>query len=190
MTTGCQVCAIAALCAVLTGCATFCRPPPPPPPPKTTTAGSVRNQVGRRPGIVFRNEMGDSFRLTRVLAVLDGNVLLNAQSRRGESLPAEIPILLDVVPPGDHTFQILIQLDGQARGSCGYLRGYKFEVKGSHSLTVKTDEALRLEAIAWEKGDRDTPLEQRPAIRYVEGNPSITPRGAPTEKEPSAGSAH
>jgi hypothetical protein len=49
-----------------------------------------------------------------------------------------------------------------------YLRGYKFEVKSSHSFTITEGKTVELEAVAWEKGGVTTPLEQRPAVRYTE----------------------
>jgi hypothetical protein len=65
-----------------------------------------------------------------------------------------------------------------------YLRGYKFEVKGSHSFTVTEGKTIELEAVAWEKGGVTTPLEQRPALRYVEKiksglSDSAQPAGSP-----------
>jgi hypothetical protein len=49
-----------------------------------------------------------------------------------------------------------------------YLRGYRFEVRSSHSFTVTEGKAVSLKAIAYEKGGVTTPLEQRPAVRYLE----------------------
>ena len=72
------------------------------------------------------------------------------------------------VPPGDHTLQVLLQLRGHGYGVFSYLRGYRFEVKSSHSFTVTEGKTMELEAVAWEKGGVTTPVEQRPAIRYVE----------------------
>jgi hypothetical protein len=49
-----------------------------------------------------------------------------------------------------------------------YLRGYRFEVRSSHSFTAVEGKTINLQAIAYEKGGVTTPLEERPAIRYVE----------------------
>ena len=63
-----------------------------------------------------------------------------------------------------------------------YLRGYRFEVKSSHSFTVTEGKTIQLEAVAWEKGGVTTPLEQRPTIRYVE---KIKGAGGPAAPAPS-----
>ncbi len=124
---------------------------------------------GARAEIKFTNDMSNAFRLVRALFVLDGAVQYNKQDDSGAlAAQKEIPIFSGSIPPGDHTLQVLIQLQGHGYGVFSYLRGYHFEVKSSHSFTVTEGKTINLEAIAWEKGGVTTPLEQRPAVRYVE----------------------
>jgi len=124
---------------------------------------------GARAEIHFKNEMSNAFRLTRALFVLDGAVQYNKEDDTGAlAAQPEIPIFSGTIPPGDHTLQVLVQLRGHGYGVFSYLRGYKFEVKSSHAFTVTEGKAIDLEVIAWEKGGVTTPLEQRPAVRYVE----------------------
>lgn len=124
---------------------------------------------GSRAEIKFKNEMSSAFRLTRALFVLDGAVQYNKSDDTGAlAAQPEIPIFSGSIPPGDHTLQVLVQLRGHGYGVFSYLRGYKFEVKSSHSFTVTEGKTIELEAISWEKGGVTTPLEQRPAVRYVE----------------------
>ena len=79
----------------------------------------------------------------------------------------EIPIFHGSVTPGEHTLQVLLKMRGSGFGVFSYLRGYKFDVKSSHTFTLEKGKAVHLKVIAWEKGDVTTPIEQRPAIRYV-----------------------
>lgn len=124
---------------------------------------------GARAEIRFRNDMSGAFRLTRALFVLDGAVQYNKTDDTGAlAEQKEIPIYTGSVPPGDHTLQVLLKLRGHGYGVFSYLRGYRFEVKSSHSFTVTEGKTIRLEAIAYEKGGVTTPLEERPAIRYIE----------------------
>lgn len=124
---------------------------------------------GARAEIKFTNDMSNAFRLVRALFVLDGAVQYNKQDDSGAlAAQKEIPIFSGSIPPGDHTLQVLIQLQGHGYGVFSYLRGYHFEVKSSHSFTVTEGKTISLEAVAWEKGGVTTPLEQRPAVRYVE----------------------
>lgn len=146
---------------------------------------------GARAEISFSNEMSTAFRLTRALFVLDGAVQYNKQDDTGALAEQKtIPIFSGSIPPGDHTLQVLIRLQGYGYGVFSYLRGYKFEVKSTHSFTVAEGRALRVEAIAWEKGGVTTPLEQRPAIRYVQkigvNGSGVLPSGAPTNNSVGA----
>ena len=107
--------------------------------------------------------------MTRVLVVLDGAVQYNKTDQSGALADqAEIPIFNGSVPPGDHTLQVLVNLQGNGYGVFSYLRGYHFEVRSSHSFTAVEGKTINLDAIAYEKGGVTTPLEERPAVRYVE----------------------
>jgi hypothetical protein len=141
---------------------------------------------GARAEITFTNEMSSAFRLVRALFVLDGAVQYNKQDDTGVLAEQKsIPIFSGSIPPGDHTLQVLIKLQGYGYGVFSYLRGYKFEIKSTHSFTVAEGKTMRVEVVAWEKGGVTTPLEQRPAIRYVEkftGASAAKPETAPPAK--------
>lgn len=125
--------------------------------------------AGSRSVIRFKNELSDAFLVTRALFVLDGAVQYNKQDQAGAlSDQPEIPIFNGSIPPGDHTLQVLINLQGHGYGVFSYLRGYKFEVRSSHSFTAVEGKTVTLDAIAYEKGSVTTPLEERPAVRYLE----------------------
>jgi hypothetical protein len=139
---------------------------------------------GARAEIRFVNDLSSAFRMTRALFVLDGAVQYNKQDDSGRlSEQREIPIFNGSIPPGDHTLQVLISLQGHGYGVFSYLRGYHFEVKSSHSFTVTEGKTIELEAIAWEKGGVTTPLEERPDVRYVERirTTDAVPGAAPAE---------
>jgi len=124
---------------------------------------------GARAEIKFTNDMSSVFRLNRALFVLDGAVQYNKQDDTGAlAAQKEIPIFSGSVPPGDHTLQVLLQFRGYGYGVFSYLRGYRFEVKSTHSFTVTEGKTMELEATAYEKGGVTTPVEQRPAIRFME----------------------
>ena len=124
---------------------------------------------GGRAEIVFKNDMSEAFRVTRVLFILDGAIQYNKVDD-GDTLDAQkmIPIFDGAIAPGDHSLQILVQLKGHGFGVFSYLKGYEFEVKSKHSFTVPEGKAIHLDATAWEKGGVTTPMEERPALRYSE----------------------
>lgn len=134
---------------------------------------------GARASIIFQNDMSGAFRLTRALFVLDGAVQYNKQDDSGAlSGQKQIPIFKGSISPGDHTLQVLLRLRGHGYGVFSYLRGYQFDVKQSHSFSVTEGKQVDLDVIAWEKGGVTTPLEQRPAVRYLE---RLRDAPAPTE---------
>jgi hypothetical protein len=151
--------------------------------------------AGSRAEIGFANEMSSAFRLTRALVVLDGAVQYNRADDTGALADQkEIPVFSGSVPPGDHTVQVLLNFQGNGYGVFTYLRGYKFEVKSSHSFTAVEGKTLALTATALEKGGVTTPLEQRPAIEWHEkvqslGGAGAAPVAAPAPGAPPAGTA-
>ncbi len=125
--------------------------------------------AGSRAVIRFSNELSDAFRVTRLLFVVDGAVQYNKTDQSGAlSEQEQIPIFNGTIPPGDHAMQVLVNLQGHGYGVFSYLRGYRFEVRSSHSFTTVDGKTMSLDAVAYEKGGVTTPLEERPAIRYRE----------------------
>jgi hypothetical protein len=140
---------------------------------------------GARASIIFQNDMSGAFRLTRALFVLDGAVQYNKQDDSGAlSGQKQIPIFKGSISPGDHTIQVLLRLRGHGYGVFSYLRGYQFEVKQSHSFSVTEGKEVDLDVIAWEKGGVTTPLEQRPAVRYLERLRDVPSPASAPESEP------
>jgi hypothetical protein len=146
---------------------------------------------GARAEITFKNDLSSAFRVTGATFVLDGAVQYNKTDESENSALAaqkEIPVFSGSIPPGDHTLQIVLRLRGHGYGVFSYLRGYKFQVPSSHTFTITEGKTLKLDVVAWEKGDVTTALEQRPSIRYVENlragvTGDAAPAGAPAKAE-------
>jgi hypothetical protein len=138
---------------------------------------------GARAEITFKNDLSSAFRMTGATFVLDGAVQYNKTDESENSALAaqkEIAVFSGSIPPGDHTLQIVLRLRGHGYGVFSYLRGYKFQVPSSHTFTITEGKTLKLDVVAWEKGDVTTALEQRPSIRYVENlRAGVTGEGAP-----------
>ncbi len=125
--------------------------------------------AGSRAVIQFENKLSNQFRLTRALIVLDGAVQYNKTDRSGVLADQQvIPVFSGSIPPGDHTLQVLVNLRGHGYGVFSYLRGYRFEVRSSHSFTAVEGKTTKLRVLAYEKGGVTTPLEERPAVRFLE----------------------
>jgi hypothetical protein len=122
-----------------------------------------------RAELVFQNEMSTTYRLKRIVALYDGAPLATKTDEKdGIGEMKEIPLYAELVQPGDHTIQILIEYQGSGYGIFSYLKGYKFEVKSSRSFTAIEGRTVRMTVIGYEQGGPTTPLEERPALRYVE----------------------
>jgi hypothetical protein len=125
--------------------------------------------AGSRADVAFHNEMSGAFLLTRALFVVDGQIQYNRQDESGALADQkDIPVYSGSVPPGDHTIQVSLTFQGNGFGVFAYLRGYKFEVKSSHSFTALEGKQLSVTATAYEKGGPTTPLEQRPTVEWHE----------------------
>ncbi|MDJ0761783.1 MAG: hypothetical protein QNJ97_02245 [Myxococcota bacterium] len=127
-----------------------------------------RKIAGAKATIVFRNEMGGSFRLVKASFLLDGAPIFN-KSDEGESLAdRDVINLFDgPVMPGDHILSAVLHFRGHGYGIFSYLKGYSFKTRSSRTFTVTEGKALRLEVVGYEKGGATTPLEERPDVRYV-----------------------
>ncbi len=148
---------------------------------------------GARAEITFKNDLSSAFRVTGATFVLDGAVQYNKTDESENSALAaqkEIPVFSGSIPPGDHTLQIVLRLRGHGYGVFSYLRGYKFQVPSSHTFTITEGKTIKLDVVAWEKGDVTTALEQRPSIRYVENlRAGVTGEGSSPGAKPAAAPA-
>jgi hypothetical protein len=80
----------------------------------------------------------------------------------------EVPLYNELVQPGDHTLQFLIEYQGNGYGIFSYLKGYKFEIRSSRSFTALEGKTVSIRVIGWEQGGPTTPIEEKPAVRYTE----------------------
>lgn len=125
--------------------------------------------AGARAEIAYHNEMSSAFRLVKALFVLDGAVQYNRADDTGALADQkEIPVFTGSVPPGDHTVNVVLNFQGNGYGVFTYLKGYKFEVKSSHSFTVVEGKTLSITAISYEDGGVTTALQDRPKIQWKE----------------------
>jgi hypothetical protein len=146
--------------------------------------------AGSRAELVFHDEMSSAFLLTQATFVMDNQVQYNKLDDSGALADQkEIPIYTGSVPPGDHTIQVALSFQGNGYGVFSYLRGYKFEVKSSHSFTAVEGKALSVIATAFEKGGVTTPLDARPTIEWHETLKPLTTGASATPGAAGPGEA-
>ncbi|MFO8073669.1 MAG: hypothetical protein R6V85_17550 [Polyangia bacterium] len=146
-----------------------------------------RKIAGAKAAISFRNEMGGSFRLTKATFLLDGGPIFNKSDEAGSLSDREVIDLFDgPVMPGDHTLSVVLHYRGHGYGIFSYLKGYSFKVRSSRTFTVGEGKAVEVEVVGFEKGGVTTPLEERPAVRYVEDVGEYEGKAAAEKGEPIA----
>jgi hypothetical protein len=125
--------------------------------------------AGAQARIVHENKMGNSYKLVKVVYALDGAPILNkADEEGGLGDEAEFDVYNGSIVPGDHTLTVELEYRGNGYGIFSYLKGYRFKVTSSHTFTAGEGKITTLQIVGYEKGGPTAPLEERPAVRYME----------------------
>lgn len=127
--------------------------------------------AGAQLAIVHENQMSASYRLVRVLYLLDGASIFSQADPEGEGSLGDqesFPVYTGSIVPGEHTLSVNLEYRGHGYGIFSYLKGYRFKVRSSYTFTAPEGRAVTIRAIGLEKGGPTAPLEDRPSIRYVE----------------------
>jgi hypothetical protein len=136
--------------------------------------------AGSQARIVHENKMGNSYKLVKVVYALDGAPIFNKADEEGSlGDQAEFDIYNGSIVPGEHTLTVKLDYRGHGYGIFSYLKGYRFKVSSSHTFTAPEAKALTLRIVGYEKGGPTAPLEERPAVRYMERVSAAAQAGTP-----------
>jgi len=125
--------------------------------------------AGAQAHVVHENKMGNSYSLVKVVYALDGAPILNKEDEEGGLGDQEVfDVYNGSIVPGEHTLTVQLEYRGHGYGIFSYLKGYRFKVTSSHTFTAAEGKATTLRVVGYEKGGPTAPLEERPAVRYVE----------------------
>ncbi|MCA9583231.1 MAG: dihydrolipoamide acetyltransferase, partial [Myxococcales bacterium] len=72
------------------------------------------------------------------------------------------------IVPGEHTLTVNLEYRGHGHGVFTYLKGYRFKVRSNYSFNAPEGRSVTVKVVGYEKGGPTAPLEERPAIRYIE----------------------
>jgi hypothetical protein len=157
--------------------------------------------AGGQARIIHENKMGNSYKLVKVVYALDGAPIFNKADEEGSlGDREEFDVYNGSIVPGEHTLTVKLEYRGNGYGIFSYLKGYRFKVSSSHTFTAPEGKATTLRVVGYEKGGATAPLEDRPAIRYVErvgtgaegqpqqaaAAPTAAPAAAPAAAAPPA----
>ena len=125
--------------------------------------------AGAQAVIVHENRMSSSYRLVKAVYALDGARIFSKADEEGSlGERRELDIYDGSIVPGEHTLTVNLEYRGHGYGIFSYLKGYRFRVRSNYSFTAPEGKAVTLRVIGYEKGGPTAPLEERPAINYIE----------------------
>jgi hypothetical protein len=132
---------------------------------KETVLGGV---IGASRAIIHhKNEMGSSFKLVKAAYALDG-VQIFAKSDETGALAemTDFDIYNGAIQPGSHTLSVALTYQGNGFGVFSYLKGYKFQVKSSHTFVAGDSKTTNITVVGYEKGNITTQLSDKPAVDF------------------------
>lgn len=119
--------------------------------------------------IVHENRMSQSYKLVRVVYALDGAPIFAKADEEGTlGDQQEFEIYNGSIVPGEHTLTVSLEYRGHGFGVFAYLKGYRFKLRSTYTFAVPEGRVANLQVVGYEKGGPTTPLEDRPAVRYIE----------------------
>jgi hypothetical protein len=153
---------------------------------KETVLGGV---IGASRAIIHhKNEMGSSFRLVKAAYALDG-VQIYAKSDDTGTLAemTDFDVYNGAIQPGSHTLSVALTYQGNGFGVFSYLKGYKFNVKSSHTFVAGDSKTTNITVVGYEKGNITTQLSDKPAVDFrvnviSAGEGGATAAAAPAKK--------
>ena len=78
----------------------------------------------------------------------------------------EFDVYNGAIQPGSHTLSVALQYQGNGFGVFSYLKGYKFNVKSSHTFVAGESKSTNITVVGYEKGNITTQLSDKPAIDF------------------------
>jgi hypothetical protein len=125
--------------------------------------------AGAQAVIIHENRMSSSYRLVKAVYALDGARLFSKADEEGSlGDQQEFEIYNGSIVPGEHNVTVNLEYRGHGYGIFSYLKGYRFRVRSSYTFSAPEGKRITIRVVGYEKGGPTAPLEERPAIRYME----------------------
>jgi len=110
--------------------------------------------VGAQASIDHKDQMGASYRLTKLIYSLDGAQVFARSDEAAESMhkARNFDIFAGPISPGNHTLQVVATYRGHGYGVFEYLTKFTFTARGSASFTTGEGKISKVECRGYEKG--------------------------------------
>lgn len=142
--------------------------------------------AGAQAVIIQENRMSSSYRLVKAVYALDGARLFSKADEEGSlGEQQEFEIYNGSIVPGEHNITANLEYRGHGYGIFSYLKGYRFRVRSSYTFSAPEGKRITIRVVGYEKGGPTAPLEERPAVRYME-HVEGTGRGEGASREAAA----
>lgn len=122
--------------------------------------------AGAQAVVAHNNEMGASFRLTKLIYSLDGTQVFVRTDDTAENLYKNkgFDVFAGPISPGNHSIAAIATYRGHGYGVFEYLSKYTFTAHGSQAFIAGEGKIAKVDCKGFEKGGPTTPLEKRAAI--------------------------
>jgi hypothetical protein len=115
--------------------------------------------------------MSEGFRAESIAVTIDGGAMVNLEKQRTDGTdPLDqrtFELWRDRVYDVPHVLHAKVVFRGHGYGVFAYMTGYTFRVDADYTVFPKAP-AFELKMIGYEKGTPTTPVEERPALRFVD----------------------
>ncbi len=146
--------------------------------------------VGAQAMINHADQMGSSFRLTKLIYSLDGTQVFARSDESGDSMykTKSFDVFAGPIAPGNHNLQIVATYRGHGYGVFEYLKKFTFTARGNASFTTGEGKSSKVECRGYEKGGAATAMEKRPAVdcKVTDVQPDKPTEGAKAPANPGS----
>ena len=123
--------------------------------------------------LIHRNELGSRFKLIKLMYMLDGQTIREADNQDGKlAQQEEIEIINGQIVPGNHQLQVELIYQGNGYGVFSYLQSYRFTLDKIHGFIAEEGKRLTLEVIAYEQ-EGLVDINQVPKLRVKSSSKSL-----------------
>lgn len=127
----------------------------------------LRSEAGGARAIIqHSSELSSTYSLLSVTYSLDGQQVLFLADDGVVDTSADHVVYDGALLPGPHSLSVSYEVQGNDFGVFEYMEGYRIPVLSSYQFDIEEGQTIEIEAVLVEAGGVNTPLEDRPSVRY------------------------